>query len=146
MLIASTRPLITRRFILIVSTHGCTQLKYCLRANLSEFNRFNNNNNNASVFILRRLHTDTMYESPPPCEQRRITFNDDGQRVQLARPELPAQHHISMYRLLPTTPPSPFRHYYPRFIAGTNLPTPKGLITWLAKADCTYTTFAQLHN
>ena len=27
----------------------------------------------------------TMNESPPPCEQRRITFNDDGQRVQLAR-------------------------------------------------------------
>ena len=26
----------------------------------------------------------TMYESSPPCEQRRITFNDDGQRVQLA--------------------------------------------------------------
>ena len=38
------------------------------------------------------------------------------------------------------------RHYFHRLIAGTNLPTPKGLITWLAKADCTYTTFAQLHN
>ena len=23
----------------------------------------------------------TMNESSPPCEQRRITFNDDGQRV-----------------------------------------------------------------
>ena len=32
----------------------------------------------------------TMNESPPSCEQRRITFNDDGQRVQWARPELPA--------------------------------------------------------
>ena len=32
----------------------------------------------------------TMNESSLPCEQRRITFNDDGQRVQLARPELPA--------------------------------------------------------
>ena len=49
----------------------------------------------------------TMNESSPPCEQRRITFNDYGQRVQLARPELPAPHYICMYRLLPTTPPSP---------------------------------------
>ena len=47
----------------------------------------------------------TMNESSPLCEQRRITFNDDGQRVQLARPELPAPHYICMYRLLPTTPP-----------------------------------------
>ena len=47
----------------------------------------------------------TMYESSPPCEQRCITFNDDGQRVQLARPELPAPHYMCMYRLLPTTPP-----------------------------------------
>ena len=65
----------------------------------------------------------TMHESSSPCEQRRITFNDDGQRVQLARPELPASHYICMYRLLPTTPPSSSRHYYPRLIAGTNLPT-----------------------
>ena len=43
----------------------------------------------------------TMNESSPPCEQRRITFKDDGQRVQLARPELPAPHYICMYRLLP---------------------------------------------
>ena len=61
----------------------------------------------------------TMYESSPPCEQRRITFNDDGQSMELARPELPALHYICMYRLLPTTPPSPSRHY-PRLIAGTN--------------------------
>ena len=47
----------------------------------------------------------TMYESSPLCEQRRITFNDDGQRVQLARPELPAPHYICMYRLQPNTPP-----------------------------------------
>ena len=46
----------------------------------------------------------TMNELSPTCEQRRITFNDDGQRVQLARPELPAPHYICMYRLLPTTP------------------------------------------
>ena len=45
----------------------------------------------------------TMYESSPACEKRRITVNDDGQRVQLARPELPAPHYICMYRLLPTT-------------------------------------------
>ena len=36
----------------------------------------------------------TMNESSPPCEQRRITFNDDGQRVQLARPKLPAHLHV----------------------------------------------------
>ena len=35
----------------------------------------------------------TMNESSPPCEQRRITLNDDGQRVQLARQELPAPHY-----------------------------------------------------
>ena len=84
-----------------------------------------------------------MNESSPPCEQRCITFNDDEQRVQLARPELPAPPYICMYRLLPTTPPSPSRHYYPRLIAGANLPTPKGWIAWLAKADCTHITFAQ---
>ena len=66
-----------------------------------------------------------LVKSSPPCEQRRITFNDDGQRVQLARPELPAKHYICMYRLLPTTPLSPSRRYYPRLIAGTNLPTRK---------------------
>ena len=55
--------------------------------------------------------------------------------------ELPAPHYICMYRLLPTTPPSPSRHY--RLIAGTNLPTPKGWIAWLAKADFTHITFAQ---
>ena len=40
-------------------------------------------------------------------------------------------------------PPSPSKHYYPRIIAGTNLPTPKGWIAWLAKADCTHITIAQ---
>ena len=40
-------------------------------------------------------------------------------------------------------PPSPSRHYYPRLIAGTNLPTPKGWIASLAKADCTHITFSQ---
>ena len=84
-----------------------------------------------------------MNESSPPCKQRRITFNDDGQRVQLTRPELLALHDICMYRLLPTTPPSPSRHCYRRLIAGTNLPTPKWWIAWLAKADCTHITFAQ---
>ena len=78
----------------------------------------------------------TMNESSQSCEQRRITFKNDGQRVQLARLELPAPHYICIYRLLPTTPPSPSRHYYPRLIASTNLPTPKGWIAWLAEADC----------
>ena len=39
-----------------------------------------------------------------------LHFNDDGQKVQLAQPELSAAHYIYMYRLLPTTPPSPYRH------------------------------------
>ena len=39
----------------------------------------------------------TMYESSPPCEQRRIIFNDDGQKVQLARPDLPAPHYIHLH-------------------------------------------------
>ena len=85
----------------------------------------------------------TMNKSSLPCEQRHITFNDDGQRVQLAQPELPVPHYICMYKLLPTTPPSPSRHYYPRFIAGTHLPTQKGWIAWLAKADFMHITFAK---
>ena len=48
-----------------------------------------------------------------------------------------------MYRLLPTTPTSSSGHYYPRLIVGTNLPTPKGWVAWLAKGDCTHITFAQ---
>ena len=71
-------------------------------------------------------------------------FNDDGRRMQWARHELPAPHYICMYRLLPTTPLSPSRHYYPQLIAGTNLPTPKGWIAWLAKACCTHITLAQV--
>ena len=70
-------------------------------------------------------------------------FNNDGQRVQYARPELPEPHYMCMYRLLPTTPPLTSRHYYPWLIAGTNLPISKGWIAWWAKADCTYITFAQ---
>ena len=49
-----------------------------------------------------------------------------------------------MYRLLPTTAPSPSRHYYPWLIAGTNLPTPKGWIAWLAKSDCTHITLSKV--
>ena len=60
----------------------------------------------------------TMNESSPPSEHRRITFNDDGQRVQFARPELPAPHYIYMYRLLPTTPP-PLPHHLSGIITPT---------------------------
>ena len=67
----------------------------------------------------------TMNESSPLCEQGHIIFNGDGQRVQLARPELSAPHYICMYRLLPTTPPSPSRHYYPRLIGGTKFTDPE---------------------
>ena len=63
--------------------------------------------------------------------------------MQLARLDLPARHYICMYRLLPTTPHHRLRHYYPRLIAGTNLPTSKGWIAWLVKAECTHITFAQ---
>ena len=34
----------------------------------------------------------------------------------------------------PTLPHTLRKHYYPRQIVGTNLPTPKGWITWLARA------------
>ena len=87
----------------------------------------------------------TMNESSPPCKQRRITFNEDGRECSWL--DLSYPHYICIYRLLPTTSPSPSRHYYPRFIAGINLPTPKGWIAWLAKTDCTHITLPkQLHN
>ena len=35
------------------------------------------------------------------------------------------------------------RQYYPRLIAGTNLPTSKGWKAWLAKAECTHIAFTQ---
>ena len=95
------------------------------------------------AYLYCAAYTRMTINESPPREQRRITFNDDGQRVQLALPELPAPHYICMYRLLPTTHPSPSRHYYLRLIAGANLPTPKGWIAWLAKADCKHITFAQ---
>ena len=60
-----------------------------------------------------------MNESSPLCEQIRNTFNDDGQRVQFARPELPAPHYICMCRLLPTT-----RHHRPGIITPDLLPVP----------------------
>ena len=102
-----------------------------------------NNNNNASVFILRCLHPDDNERVITTLRTEAHYIYDDGQIVQLARPELPAPHYICMYRLLPTTPPSPSRHYYPQFIAGTDLSTPKGWLAWLAKADCMHITFAQ---
>ena len=34
-------------------------------------------------------------------------------------------------------------HYHPLLIAVINLPTQKGWIAWLAKADCTYKKCAQ---
>ena len=103
-----------------------------------------------------------------PHQGRFDIFNDDGRECSWLNPTY--QRHITLaavqqvqaatnstatatnstastgcylYRLLPTTPPSPSRHYYPRLIAGTNLPTPKGWIAWLAKANCSHITFAQ---
>ena len=40
-----------------------------------------------------------------------FTFDDDGQRVQWARTELPAPHCNCTNRLLPHLSPSPSRHY-----------------------------------
>ena len=39
-----------------------------------------------------------------------------------------------------TNYPSSSRHYYPHL---SPVPTPKGWIAWLAKADCTHIIFAQ---
>ena len=84
----------------------------------------------------------TMSESSPLCEQRRITFNDDGQRVPLARPVL--QRHITFacagcYQL--------HAHHRPGIITPTccryQFTSPERMIAWLAKADCTHITFAQ---
>ena len=84
-----------------------------------------------------------MNESSSPCEQRRITFNDDGQRVQLARPELPVPNYICMYRLLPATSPSPSMHYYPDLLP-VPIYRPERMDSWLAKADCTHITLPKV--
>ena len=70
-------------------------------------------------------------------------FNDDGRECSRLDPTY--QHHITFactgcYQLHPH---HRLRHYYPRLIAGTNLPTSKGWIAWLVKAECTHITFAQ---
>ena len=79
----------------------------------------------------------TMNESSPPCEQRRITFNDDWQRVQLARSELPAPHYICMYRLLPTTPPITVQALLPPTYFWYQFTDPERM-DLLAKPDCTH--------
>ena len=90
----------------------------------------------------------TMNELSPPCEQRRNTFNDGGQRVPVGSTRITsATLHLHVraatnYIPSPHTP-SPSRQYYPRLIAGTNLPTQKGWIAWMAKEDCTHITFIQ---
>ena len=70
-------------------------------------------------------------------------FNDDGQRVQLARPELPAPHYICMYRLLPTIPLITIYALLLPTYSRYQFTDPKGWIAWLAKANCTHITFAQ---
>ena len=86
----------------------------------------------------------TMNESSPPCEQRRIIFNDYGQCAVGSTRVTSATLHLHVQAAtLPLHAPSPSRHYHLRLIAGTNLPTPKGWIAWLAKADCTHITIAQ---
>ena len=97
------------------------------------------NNNTWRIKLIKRQKLSVLVTTSRALRH----FNDDEQRVQLARSELPVPHYIFKYRLLPTTPPSPSRHYYPRLIAGTNLPTSEGWIAWLAKVDCMHITFAQ---
>ena len=53
------------------------------------------NNNNDRVFLLRRLHQDDNVRVIITLWTEALTFNDDEQRVQLARPELPAPHYIA---------------------------------------------------
>ena len=70
-------------------------------------------------------------------------FNDDNRECSRLDPTY--QRHITFactgcYQLHPH---HRLRLYYPRLIAGTNLPTSKGWIAWLAKAECTHITFAQ---
>ena len=70
-------------------------------------------------------------------------FNDDGREC--SRLDSTYQRHITFsctgcYQLHPH---HRLKHYYPRFIADINLPTSKGWIAWLAKAECTHITFAQ---
>ena len=86
----------------------------------------------------------TMNESSPPCEQSRITFMDDGKSVQSVGSTRVTSTTLHLHvQAAINYSPSPSRHYYPRLIAGTSLPTRKGWIAWLAKADCTHITFAQ---
>ena len=86
----------------------------------------------------------TRNESSPPCEERCISFNDDGQSaVGLTRVTSFTWHMHVQTATNYTPPPSPSRNYYPWLIVGTKLPTQKGWIAWLAKADCTHITFAQ---
>ena len=86
----------------------------------------------------------TMNESLPPCEQSRITFNDDEQRVQRVRPRVTsATLHFHIQAATNYIPHHRLGMITPRLIAGIDLPTPKGWIVWLAKADCTHITFAQ---
>ena len=76
----------------------------------------------------------TMNESSPPCEQRRIIFNDDEQSAVGSTRDTSATLHVHV-QVATNYTPSPSRHYYPRLITGTNLPTPNGWIAWLVKAD-----------
>ena len=89
----------------------------------------------------------TMNESSPPCEQKRIAFNDDGQSAVGSTRVSSATRHITFactgcYQLHPP-PHHRLGIITPKLIAGTNLPTPKGWIAWLAKADWTHMTFVQ---
>ena len=83
-----------------------------------------------------------MNESSPPCEQRR-TFSDDGQTVQLAHTSYQCQITFACTRCYQLHSHHRPGIVTPRLIAGTNLPTSKGWIACLAKADCTHITFAQ---
>ena len=76
-----------------------------------------------SYTLLRCLHQDDNERVITILEQRRITFNDDGQSAVGSTRVTSATLHLHVQAATNYTP-SPSRHYYPRLIVGTNLPTP----------------------
>ena len=99
-------------------------------------NNNNNNNNNTCQFIKRRK-----WWFGPPHQGRFGILTMMGRECSRLDPTY--QRHITlwMHRLLPTTSPS--QALLPPTYRGTNLPTSKGWIAWLAKAECTHITFTQ---
>ena len=103
----------------------------------------NNNNNNARIYIAPLTPGWQWTSHHHPVNRGTLHLTMMGRECSWLDPSY--QRHITFactgcYQLHPS---SSSRHYYPWLIAGTNLPTPKGWIAWLARADCTHITFAQ---